>query len=246
MLTESPEIRVDTLAEAQSTGPGSKAAYVAALLKGTLAQWPEAVLRLSGGDFIGTEFAKRLLALGIPPRKIERLSINSSQVLRNVTPGLANPFSLRVNGIGVAIVYRPGFKRKVSMQFKPDTGEPPVDVQFEVSPTGTEIEVGAEIAILKNYIKRFAGASSSDASGRDRIRTIKIATKVAGLAQFDMEMQNRVAATLKLKVKEALTFQVAKPVAIEFYGAGFAKYDLEKNKPKIGTEFGVGVTFSFD
>jgi len=132
------------------------------------------------------------------------------------------------------------------MQFKPDSGDPPVDVQFEVSPDGQEVEVGAQVAVLKGYIKKYVGASSSDPAGRDRIRTIKIATKVVGLAQFDIGTQNQVATTLKAKIKEAIYLEIAKGVTVEFYGAALAKYDTEKNKAKVGTDFGVGLTITWD
>ena len=132
------------------------------------------------------------------------------------------------------------------MQFKPDSGEPPVDVPFEVSPDGREVEVGAQVTVLKGYIKKYAGASSADPAGRDRVRTIKIATKVIGLAQFDLGTQNQVATTLKAKVKEAISLEIVKGLTVEFYGAGFAKYDTEKNKAKLGTEFGAGITITWD
>ena len=131
------------------------------------------------------------------------------------------------------------------MQFKPDSGEPPVDVQFEVSPDGREVEVGTQVTVLKGYIKKYA-ASSADPSGRDRVRTIKIATKVIGLAQFDLGTQNQVATTLKAKVKEAISLEIVKGLTVEFYGAGFAKYDTETNKAKLGTEFGAGITITWD
>lgn len=244
MMTESPELRVETLSEAQPTSAGSKAAYVAALFKGTLPKWPEAMIRISGGAFIASEFERGLIACGVPPRKIEIFTIDGSKVFPDLTPGF-KPLKSAA-GVGVQILYRPEQKRTVSAQFKMATGEPPVEVQFEVSPSGTEVEVGAQISVLKGYILKYAGASSADPSGKDRIRTIKIATKIVGLAQFDVGTQNKVATTIAGKVKEALTIQISKPLAIEFYGMGIAKYDTEKKESKLGSEFGLGLTITFD
>jgi len=187
--------------------------------------------------------------LGVPPGKIDLLTIDASNLFKlpsSPVPAGQPWIGPSTNSAGISILYRPTLKRSVSMQFKPDTGEPLVEVLFEVSPDGKEIEIGAQVAVLKNYIKKYAGISSHDPSGKDRIRTIKIATKVIGLAQFDMGTQNHVATTLKTKVKEAITFEIVKGLTVEFYGAGLAKYDTEKDKVKVGTEFGLGLTITWD
>jgi hypothetical protein len=247
-MDESPEIRVDTLQEAHNRAPGSKPAYVAALFKGTLTKWPEARLRIAGGSFLANEVERSLVMLGVPPGKIELLPIDASKLfsLPSSPVPSGTPLIPPVHSVGISILYRPALKRTVSMQFKPDSGDPPVDVQFEVSPDGKEIEVGAQVAVLKGYIKKYVGTSSSDPAGRDRILTIKIATKVVGLAQFDIGTQNQVAITLKAKIKEAIYLEIAKGVTVEFYGAALAKYDTEKNKAKVGTDFGVGLTITWD
>lgn len=245
-MNQSPEIRVETLKEAQDSAPGSsKPAYVAAIFKGTLSTWPGAVLQVMGGRLIGEEVERTLVRLGVPPSKIEFVPFDGSKIPgfspspSYFGPGLTN----QVNGVSIVIQYRQLPKRRMSIQFKPDAGDPAVDVQFDVSPDGSEVEVGAQVTVLKNYIKKYAGASHAYPGS---IRTIKIATKVVGLAQFDVGTQNKVVTTLKTKVKEAITIEVMKGLAIEFYGAGFAKYKPSKAEGKIGTEFGVGLSITWD
>lgn len=248
-MHESPEIRVDSLQEANNTSPGSKPAYMAAIFKGTLTQWPGARLRVTGGSFLSNEVQRSLVMLGIPSDKIDLLTIDASNIFRLPSSSSSYGGSLitpSANSASISILYQATPKRRVAMQFQPDTGEPPVEVQFEVSPDGKEVEVGAQVTVLKNYIKKHAGTSNYDPNGKDRIRTIKIATKVIGLAQFDMGTQNQVATTLKTKIKEAISFEIVKGFTVEFYGAGFAKYDTEKSKVKAGTEFGAGLTISWD
>jgi hypothetical protein len=244
-MNQSPEIRVDSLREAQDLTPGSsKPAYVAAIFKGSLSRWPGAVIQVMGGQMIANAVEQTLLRLGVRQEKIEIIPLDASK-FTTASPWLGGSGMLQpVQGVSLSIVYRP--MKRVTIQFKPDAGDPPVDVQFDVSPDGTEVEVGAQVTVLKNYLVKYAGASRADSYGRGRIRTIKIATKVAGLAQFDFGTQNKVVTTLKGKVKEALTIEVAKGLAIEFYGAGFAKYKPSKPEAKLGGEFGVGLTITWD
>jgi hypothetical protein len=89
-MDESSEIRVETLQEAQNRTPGSKPAYVAALFKGTLTKWPEARLKISGGSFLASEVERSLVMLGVPPGKIERLTIDASNLFS--LPSSPSPF----------------------------------------------------------------------------------------------------------------------------------------------------------
>jgi hypothetical protein len=264
-MSESPEIRIESLKEAHDSKPGSKPAYVAQLFKGTLKEWPEAKIKIFGDLFLANEVEKSLVSLGVARGKIEILPFDASKIfnlpgssgLNKPAPSfwtadgslnIVKPNRSPIQTVSVTILYLAAAKRnKVTMQFKPDSGDSLVDLNFDVSPDGTEIEVGAEVTAFKNYIKNI--------SSNDRIRSVKIATKVIGLAQFNVEIQNKVAVKLKTKIKEALTLEIVKGLAIEFYVAGVAEYGTakkielnqkdEKANPKFGGEAGLGVTITF-
>jgi hypothetical protein len=227
-MKESPPLEVNR--NELGTSDGTPLAYAAALFKGTLPAYPDAVLRIVGNGTVAGMAQERLEGtLGVPKGKV--------QIFPVVDPRYQDTIS-------IAIVYTPGKagKRTVWVGFKLDLDNQYVNVTFEVSPDGAYVEeVGAQLTVLKQTIKK--------ATSGGRVSDIKVATKVEGMAIFDRPTSDRVNLALKAKVKAAISGNVQlpvmkKPINVEFYGAGFSKYQDGKFKP--GAEFGLMLTVPFD
>jgi hypothetical protein len=210
---------------------GNALAYAAALLKGTLPTWPQAVLKLAGRDMVARAAQDRLEQVhGVPRGKAQ------------VEPifGAENPDS-----ISVSIEYfpaRPGM-RKVWVEFKLDLESLPIKVDFEVSPDGAFVEEAkVDFDRLKTTIKKHAFGG--------RVQNIKIATKPGGIASFERPTSDKVKAALKAKIKAALSADVRlpgmrKPVNVELYGSIFSKFQ-DDGVIKNGGEAGLMLTVPFD
>lgn len=206
--------------------------------KGTLPIHPAAILRITGTPLVVHTLQDRLMHThGVPKDKIQIIPINDQH------------FS-----VDVVIVFSPVFgppppagKQKFKVELKADDKPLPFEIEFETSPDGTmvkEVQVQWD-SPLKKVI---------DDSVRMKVRHLKIATKVKGLAGFDRTALNNIDRELKLKIYNTLSFYLktgSQHIKIEFYAAGGIKYAKSEAPPqdykfKAFGEVGAVITFPFD
>lgn len=229
-MRETPPIEVHRDDVRKIDGP---LAYVAALLKGSLPVWPEAVARITGNGMIASSAWEQLERVhGVPTGHVR-----IDQVFR---PKLHD-------SVSVAIVYAAASAststRSVWVEFKLDLEALPIKVEFKVSPDGAYVEeVEAGLEKLKAVIKKHALGG--------RIQNIKIGTTPIGTAEFDRETSDAVKTSLKAKIKTALSADVQLPgmkraVTVELYGSIFSKIQLD-GVTKAGGEAGLTLTIPLD
>lgn len=223
-MDKSPALKTD--GSGLNTSAGNDVLnYVTALYKGTLPAWPGAYLIVTGRKNY-LEVAKRKLTdRGVPWHKI--LTVPDWEA-----PSV-NPESRLVK---FEIEYKP--LRNISVQFKPASGDSPVEAHFEITPDGKVVETGGHLVLLKRFLENKSG------------QVVKVAVKLKGLAQFDLATQNKVKTDLKGKITGVYEVAVKKGVSVELYLDTFVKHATEKDKDdptkpqtKFGVEGGAGVKF---
>lgn len=203
--------------------------YLAELFKKTMRSNPLATIQITGtSQFYMSQIADALEKLQVPAQRIGTIAVSNAYALppigfQSIPPGWNLEYSATI-----VIDYRNGgFKQRFSVEFKPDSKDFPVEVEFEVAPDGTMLtEVKAEWSTpLKKVI--------SD-SARIGVRQVKFATKIVGLAGFEQKTVDKIETELKGKLKQTFSFflktQGNEFVKIQFYGAVGLKYADDKLK----------------
>lgn len=208
--------------------------YLAELFKGTIKACPLATLEIHTDSH--TYFGKiqqGLMNLGISSSKITPIIITDAYQPTPIwmNSGTSNAFAIlsKQDWARVCINYNDGklTKQRFSVEFKPDSKDFPVEVEFEVAPDGSMLtEVKAEWSTpLKTVI--------SD-SARMGVRQLKFATKIVGLAGFEQKTVDKIEVELKAKLKPTLSFflktQGLEYLKITFYGEIGLKYADDKAK----------------
>lgn len=227
-MQESPAIVIER--SEMGTHEGSKLAYLAAMIQGTLPVWPKAYVRLAGNGLLAGQAQERLeRSLGVPrgAARVDQIHDGKHQ-----------------DQIGASIVYFPATARTrtVWVEFKIDLDAIPVNVEFEVSPDGSYVEeVKLQFDRLKAVIRKHAFEG--------KVQNLKIGTKVEGVAGFDREVSDRIKESIKLKVKAALIADVRLPgtgrtINVQLTGGLIWKH--EEGKTKLAGEGMLQLTVPFD
>ena len=236
-MNQSPAIQV-TRKEVESvdaTVPGKPLPYVAALFKGTLPAYPNAVLLIGGSLGVARIVQQKLeQPLGIPSNKIEIVSIPDSRL--NDT-------------VNISISYYPNSyfntwtaKQKVWVEF--EVKGDAVEIEFEFSPDNVLLEdIKVDWKPLKMLIAK-------NATGQT-IQNITLTTKIKSSVSFDRETLAKVETSIKEKVQVGVSADfrfpgTRKQINIELYGSGGFKYQLNDGKIKPVFEGGVMFTVPFD
>lgn len=219
-----------------ATNNGMPLPYIAALFKGTLQAYPEAVL-LIGGSLGVAKIAQEKLerSLGVPLNKIEIISIPDLRFQDKVNIEISY-FS------DVSRSHNVTFKRKVWVEFEVKLDK--AELEFEFSPDGALLE---EAKINWSPLKALIGRQSSGGL----VQNIKLATKFSSSVSFDRQTLAKVETTIANKMKVVMSADVNIPgtkrlINVELYGAGGSKYKLNDGTIKSVFEGGVMFTVPFD
>jgi hypothetical protein len=237
-MTKSPPIQVQRseVELENATNNGMPLPYIAALFKGTLQAYPEAVL-LIGGSLGVAKIAQEKLegSLGVPLNKIEIISIPDLRFKDKVSIEISYfPDASRSHNVS--------FKRKVCVEFEVKLDK--VELEFEFSPDGALLE---EAKINWSPLKALIGRQSSGGL----VQNIKLAAKFSSSVSFDRQTLAKVETTIANKMKAVLSADVKIPgtkklINVEIYGAGGSKYKLNDGTSKSVFEGGVMFTVPFD
>ena len=197
---------------------GSVVPNIAALFKQVLTIHAGAMLRITGSSTLAAKVQDRLRDIASGDR-FQIVAVTGPQYN---------------DSVDVVIVFFPIFgppvapangKRKVPVQFKLDLEALPITVDFEVSSDGTVEEIKAQWYPLKAKIREYAL--------NGRVKNIKIATKIEGVALFDRQAAGNFETALKAKIRSAFSADVLfgnQMINIEFYGAAAMKFKGDETK----------------
>lgn len=239
-MTKSPPIQVqrNQVEFENATTNGMPLPYIAALFKGTLPAYPEAVLLISGSlgvAKIAQDKLERLL--GVPLNKIEILSIPDPRLQDKVNIEISYfPDASRSADVTYSL------KRKCWIEFEAKLDK--VEVEFEFLPDGALLE---EAKIEWSPLKALIGRQSSGGL----VQNIKLAAKFNSSVSWDRQTLAKVETTITNKMKLALSADVNIPgtkklINVELYGAGGSKYKLNDGTTKNVFEGGVILTVPFN
>jgi hypothetical protein len=206
--------------------------YISEIFKTTMMARPLATLQVSASsDYYASQIIDALVNLHIPRSKINPIVASGLSTSPSIgTISLPPGFNLNTQYTALIwIDYGDGKpKQRVSVQFKRNDTDFPVEVDFEIAPDGSMLtEVEAEWSTPLKF-------KIAD-SARMGVREVKFATKIVGIAGFEQKTVNNIETELKAKLKQTLSFYLKtsghEHVKITFYGAIGAKYADDKIKP---------------